>query len=231
MATIWLVRHGEVAGNDPRTRAFAGWHDLPLTPRGVTQTHMVAERLARESIAEIWSSDLQRAARTADAIASHHNLTPRLETGLREVNYGAWEGMGDEELLREWGELWRAREADPVSVSPPGGESYAALWEREAPVWEQIVGRALELHASAPSSALVVAGHNGSLRAILCDVLGVPLQNARRMQLSNCGLSRIEVKPGEGEANALSQEPLEPRLLVRAINETGHLEGLEGRIS
>jgi broad specificity phosphatase PhoE len=224
MATIWLVRHGEVAGNDPKTRAFAGWHDLPLTAKGEAQAEAVAARLAREPVRAVFSSDLHRAANTARRIAEHHSLEVQLSHGLREVNYGLWEGVGDAEILRDWAPLWQAREANPLEVAPPEGESYGDLWVRLAPVWAEIVQHALKLHASEPEASIVVAGHNGSLRAILFDVMSAPLQNARRITLSNCGLSRLEVKPSEAEANAQTGEPLEPRLLVRSVNETAHLQ-------
>lgn len=201
--TIFLVRHGEVEGNSGAHRTFAGWRDSPLTARGEAQAQQVAQRLERESIGAVYSSDLQRAQRTAQAIAARHGLQVRVERDLREVNYGAWEGLGEAELKADYADLWARRSLDPVNVAPPGGESYAELWARLQPVWERIVSQNED-------KSIVIVGHNGSVRAILCALLGAPLSNLRRIQIGNCSLSCVEI----GASNSV----------IRGLNDTHHLE-------
>ena len=185
MSQFFLVRHGEVEGNYGPSRTFAGWGDKPLTEKGRAQAQAVANRLATENLAAVYSSDLMRARDTAEAIAARHNLTVQTDAALREVNYGKWEGLGDAELLRDWAELWQKRVADPLNVAPPDGESYADLWRRLQPAWEAI----LERHQG---QSVAVVGHNGSLRILLCHLLGAPLGNARHIRLMNTSISRVE---------------------------------------
>ena len=212
MSQIFLVRHGEVEGNYGPNRTFAGWGDKPLTEKGVRQAGAVAERLARENLVAVYSSDLQRALHTAEAIAARHSLTVQTDTALREVNYGKWEGLGDAELLRDWAEHWQRRVADPLNVAPPEGESYADLWRRLQPAWEAIGER----HRG---QSVAIVGHNGSLRILLCHLLGAPLGNARHIRLMNTSISCVEYEDSAMEASAA-------RYVISSINDTCHLASI-----
>lgn len=202
MAQIILVRHGEVAGNTGDKMAFVGWGDLELTENGVRQSHAVAEFISAENVSAVYSSDLQRARITAERIAEKQGLNVTVDPDLREVNYGAWENLGEEELLANWREQWQARQNDPWNVAPPDGECYAQMWSRFFPKWEQIVER----HKN---QTAVLVGHNGLIRILICHLLGAPFENFKRVHVSNCGVSRVDI-----EAD---------KVLVRCINDTSHL--------
>jgi alpha-ribazole phosphatase/probable phosphoglycerate mutase len=216
MSCIFLVRHGEVEGNSGPNRTFAGWGDKPLTEKGIAQARAVAERLASAPLKAVYSSDLQRARVTAEHIAAKHGLEVVADRSLREVNYGLWEGLGDRELLERWGDHWQRRVADPLNVAPPEGESYADLWKRLEPAWLNI----LQNH-SEDSVALV--GHNGSLRVLLCHLLGAPLSNARQIRLMNTSISCVEVERDPMETQMKTQTM---RLVITSINDTCHLAGI-----
>lgn len=202
MTTILLVRHGEVAGNVGDKPTFVGWNDLPLNERGLQQAQSVAEYLAPENVAAIYSSDLQRAKKTGEAIAAKHNLEVRIDADLREVNYGAWEGLGEVDLLREYSSQWQARQNDPWNVAAVDGESYAQMWARFFPKWNALV----ENHAG--ETAIVVA-HNGLIRMLLCHLLGAPFENFKRIHVTNGGVTRIQSSAGG--------------VLLRSVNETNHI--------
>jgi broad specificity phosphatase PhoE len=127
------------------------------------------------------------------------------DAALREVHYGAWAGLGEAELLADWGELWRQRLADPIYTAAPDGESMADLWRRVEPVWNSIVER----HIANNEDAVLVA-HNGTVRVLVCGVLGMPLENYRRVHISNCGLTRVQLNKAKPP-------------LVEFVNETCHL--------
>jgi broad specificity phosphatase PhoE len=214
---VILVRHGEVEGNSGPRPTFAGWTDKPLTSHGEAQARSVGERLAGERISLVWSSDLQRAHRTAQEIAAPHGLEVQAMPALREVNYGAWESLGHEEIHRDWAEHWAKRLADPLGVAPPEGENYAALWARLEPAWHEFLREAdsatqqVRSDSTVLPSAVLVA-HNGPLRLLLCHILGIPVENYRRLQTSNCGISRLKIdKPDARE------------IVVTCVNDTSHL--------
>ena len=216
MTTIYLVRHGEVAGNTGEHRTFAGARDLPLTEKGQQQKEAVADALADKKIDAVYASTLQRAFQTGEAIAARHGLPIVGMDALREVNYGDWEGLSERDIAQYHADLWKRRVADPWNVSPPGGESYSALWARLEPAWRQII----EVNTG---KTVVVVGHNGSLRVLLCELLGAPPANARRLQIGNCSLTKVQI----GDTKTVPQGQLEgPPVVISYINSTAHLKHL-----
>lgn len=216
MTTIFLVRHGEVAGNSGKVRTFAGARDLELTPRGVLQAQRIAERLKNERIDAVYASTLQRAWRTADGIAALHDLPVTRDAGFNEVDYGDWEGLSEAQISDDYADLWRARVADPWSIAPPGGESYRMLWERLDGAWNRV----LSAHRD---QNVALVGHNGSIRVLLCQLLGAPPANARRLQIGNCSLTKISI----GEMPNSPEGKLQgPPVVIEYINQTAHLEDI-----
>ena len=203
MTTILLVRHGEVAGNVGDKPTFVGWNDLPLNESGLGQAQAVAQYLQSEKLAAVYSSDLQRAKNTAEAIASHHNLPVQIDADMREVNYGAWEGLGEVDLLREYSEQWTSRQNDPWNVAAVEGESYAQMWQRFLPKWNLLVGKHV-------GETVVLVAHNGLIRMLICHLMGAPFENFKRVHVSNGSVSRIGASPAG--------------VLLRSINETNHLQ-------
>ncbi len=217
MSRIFLIRHGEVEGNSGARPTFAGWNDVPLTLRGERQVQAVAQRMQRERLRAVHSSDLQRARRTAEPIAALHGLEVQTDEAWREVNYGAWAGLGEAEIRAGWDELWRQRQSDVWRVAAPDGESYEDLWRRLQPAWERIVAQS---RASDEDAAVI--GHNGTIRILLCHLLGMPSANYRRIAVSNGGLSCVEVRADDSDSTSASGLPP----VIRFINESCHLQGI-----
>ena len=213
MTTIYLIRHGEVAGNSGAVRTFAGARDLELTPRGIEQARAVAERMKEVHLDAVYASNLQRAWRTADGIAATHNLQTVRLGGWNEVNYGAWEGLSEAQINADYAELWKQRVADPWTIAPPDGESYRMLWARLEPQWNELLSK----HAG---QTVAVVGHNGSLRVLLCQLLGAPPANARRLQIGNCSLTKVGVSVPQ---SAQSEKLEGPPLVISYINDTSFL--------
>lgn len=209
MTHIFLVRHGEVAGNSGARRTLVGWGDPPLTARGEAQAQAVARRLRRETIQAVYVSDLQRARRTAEYIADEHGLSAQCDAAWREICFGAWEGLSEAEITADWSEQWQQRQADPVQVSAPDGESLNDVWARLQPAWQQIV-------RDHQDGMVALVGHNTTLRLLLCHLLAAPVASYRRIHLSNCGVSRVEVGPTNASGT-------ESPVVVSYINDTSHL--------
>ena len=210
------MRHGEVDGNSTQAGGrltFAGWVDKPLTARGETQAQAVAKRFEREKLEAIYSSDLSRARRTAELIAQPHKLEVRVESAFRELSYGVWEGLGLEEIERDWLETWRARQADAENVAPPEGENYADLWRRLEPAWESLV------NGFGKEANVVLVAHNGTIRTLICHLLGAPVNNLKRIQTSNCGVTLVEIAREANIEYSMCDE-----VVLRYINDTQHLD-------
>ncbi|HUE29052.1 MAG TPA: histidine phosphatase family protein [Solirubrobacteraceae bacterium] len=157
--TVLLVRHGETDDNRPPLR-FQGWRDTPLNDTGRRQAAELAERIAGDGIATLWSSDLSRARETAEIVGARLGLAPRLDWRLREANRGDWEGRLFEDVAREEPQRYAAWMRAGPEWRFPGGESLA---EQQARVAASIE----DARAAGEPPALLVC-HGGSIRVILC---------------------------------------------------------------
>jgi broad specificity phosphatase PhoE len=156
---VLLARHGETDDNREPLR-FQGWRDTPLNDTGRRQAAELAERLAGDGIASLWSSDLSRARETAETVGDRLGLKIRLDRRLREANRGEWEGRLFEDVAREQPELFAEWMRAGGQWRFPGGES---LREQQQRVAESVE----EMRASARPPALAVC-HGGSIRVMLC---------------------------------------------------------------
>jgi probable phosphoglycerate mutase len=117
---LWIVRHGETPAS--RGRTLAGWTDVPLTPHGEEQAAALRPILEAERFDGVWSSDLLRTVTTARLAWGE----PRQDARLRELHFGALEGVAYETMDREWLEGLLRFEG----FRAPEGESFAELRER-----------------------------------------------------------------------------------------------------
>jgi broad specificity phosphatase PhoE len=198
---LTLVRHGETRAN-----LDGVWHgsiDTPLTPRGEAQAQRVAAWLLaqRSGLAALYTSPLQRARRTAEAIGRTLGLDLRIDAGLAEYHLGAWEGKTYRELHEEH-RLWHHMKLDP-DFAPHGGESPRAVTER----FTGSLRRIARAHAG---ERVVVVAHGGALSMGLAQLLDGDYTEWRRV-MDNCAVSELVIEPA-------------PALL--SFNLKDHLEGV-----
>ena len=170
MTRLILARHGVTEWNI--AGRFQGQADPPLTAAGWQQAESLAEVLAASDIQAVYSSDLQRAYNTAQAVAKRLGLPVQVDRRLREVSQGVWEGMLHADILAQYAAEWAAREQDPLHNRPPGGESVAEVAARTWAAADEIA----RLHAAGP---VLVVSHGLSLATLICRALGRPLAEAR----------------------------------------------------
>lgn len=185
MSRAWvLLRHGESTAN--RDGVYAGWQDVPLTPAGESQARAAGARLQGRGFVRVLSSDLRRAAHTAQlalAAAGAHHLPVEQHAGLRERHLGAWQGQDRAALRRSHpaGPLLRWRGA------APGGETLGALAHR--------VLATLEAAGPAEGPTLLVA-HGGVIRVLLGLVEGDPPAGLWTRRVPNAVPIEVGVPPG-----------------------------------
>ncbi len=150
-----LVRHGESTGNSRERLVGSG--DPDLSREGAAQVAALGRGLGGQLIDLIVASPKRRAWRAAQILADGHPI--RLEYGLREIDFGRWEGQtlaeveaSDPVRFKQW------REAAP-EFEYPGGERRQEFRNRVA----QGLAR---IEASEATSALVVA-HKGVIRTLI----------------------------------------------------------------
>ena len=191
---VYLARHGETAWT--LSRQHTGLTDLPLTERGERTARRLGERLKGLKFAKVFTSPLQRAARTCELAG--FGAIAEVDRDLVEWDYGQYEGRRTVEILAErpgW-ELFRD--------GAPGGESPKEVSERA----DRVVRRA---RAVSGDVLIFTSGH--FMRVLATRWLGLePTVNCKFFMLSTASLSAL------GYEHDLS------RPVIRLWNETRHVE-------
>ena len=193
MIQVILVRHGETDWNKSR-RIQGGNSDTPLNERGREQAKALALRLKQEEIGAIYSSPLQRALHTAQAIAYHHQLEVQIEPSLQEINVGKLEGVEINSLGKRLDELLTLQGQDQRQAGVErdlwnklqhiGGESLTELQQRAWDTLQHIVSQ----HSD---GAIVVVSHYFTILTIICAALNLPLSQIGRLRLGTSSISTI----------------------------------------
>ena len=139
MTTLYMIRHGETPWNVEGR--YQGQLDPPLTEQGRRQAESTAARLASLGFEAIYSSDLARAQQTAAALAEQTGLPVRLDSRLREIHQGEWQGVLIGDIRARWPAEIHGWENDPWHHHPPGGESLPALQTRVYAVIDELTAR------------------------------------------------------------------------------------------
>jgi broad specificity phosphatase PhoE len=183
MATFFLIRHAACEGLGYRINGRM--QGVLLTEKGKQEAQQLAERLAHAAISAIYSSPLERAQATTQAIANRLNLSWQTDNELNEIDYGEWTGKRYEELkdLPEWKEYNSRR----CSAQIPGGESMRELVERVRLAVTRIAKQNME-------QVVAVVSHGDWIRAAVTGFIGVSLDQLRRFQVDPASVSVLRVE-------------------------------------
>lgn len=165
--TVYLVRHGRIQLPDDEKR-FIGQTDIPLDETGVDQARRLRDRLANAGLTAVYCSDLVRSLRTAEIITEGYDIRIFSRKDLREIHLGAWDGCTFSDIKKRFPEEFTKRGLDIVHYRPPGGESFEDCSKRVLAAFREIV--------QASSGSILISGHAGVNRILLCYSMGVPLE-------------------------------------------------------
>lgn len=184
MTQLHLVRHGThtLQGRIMVGRT-AGVH---LSPEGKAEVERAAAWLARAGLDALYSSPLERARETARHITDRTGLAAEIASAATEVDYGDWTGFSWEQLqgdprFADWNRLRSVARA-------PGGEMLAEVQARGAALTQ-------ELYARHPDATIALVSHGDTIKAILAQCLGIPLEFFFRLEISPGSISTVELRP------------------------------------
>lgn len=179
-----IVRHGESEWN--RIGRYQGQCDAPLSDLGYRQAEALAERLRNEPFDIIFTSPLQRASRTAEAIARYHPGVPvEPEPALLEIDHGDWQGLLVDEVVDRYAaglDEWRRH---PTRSQMPNGESFSNVLKRVLDFKERL----LETYAM---RTVVASTHDVVVKILVADALGMNMDRINRIWVTNASISVIE---------------------------------------
>jgi len=165
MTRLVLIRHGETDWNaDGR---WQGQADVPLNATGWKQALQIARCLKSTGISAIYSSDLQRASQTAQVLADEIGVPVRLDSRLREIHQGEWQGLLLGEIQVRYAQANQDRLRDPMNFSPPGGEPVAQVRARVLAAVQEILG----LY---PDETVAIVSHGFALAVLITHLIRQP---------------------------------------------------------
>ena len=162
MTEIYFIRHAESTGN--MTGCAYGWYDGLVAPNGYEQIKRLEKRFENINVDAVYSSDLLRAVKTAEAIHKPKGLALNKDTGLREMNLGAWENKKWEELPSAFPEEHKLWTSDPLNFSVEGSETYREVYDRMRRTFDRIV-------AENDGKTVAIVGHGVALRILMYGIL------------------------------------------------------------
>ncbi|KAB1989975.1 bifunctional RNase H/acid phosphatase [Streptomyces triticiradicis] len=203
-ATFVLLRHGETPLTPQKRFSGSGGSDPSLSDAGREQAERVAAALAaRGTIQAIVASPLARTRQTAGVVAARLGLDVVVEDGLRETDFGAWEGLTFGEVRERHPDDLDAWLASPEAEPTGGGESFAATAHRMAATRDKLI-------ASYAGRTVLLVTHVTPIKTLVRLALGAPPESLFRMELSAASLSAVAYY-ADGNAS------------VRLFNDTSHL--------
>ena len=201
LSTLLLVRHGETELKS--SLRYWGYTDVKLSTLGIKQAGRLRDLLAAEKIGAIYSSNLKRASATAEIIASRHNTKVITCAELRELNFGEIEGLTFDEVAQRHPEVAKSWIEGDAELKYPGGESLTEFLER-------LTHFARHLMTLAPEETALIVSHSGSLRLLICHLLGIGPQHWWRFRLDFGSLSILETNSRGA--------------ILKSLNHTSHLK-------
>lgn len=182
-----LARHGMHDWLLPDRNRLAG--RLPgvhLNPQGREEARRLADRLAREPVAWVVSSPLERTVETAEIIARPHRLAVVTDPRLVEWALGPWEGMEIEAIRRAYPRQWELWRQTPDLLSLPGAEALEEVARRMEEAYREWAGR---------GGVGVMVSHQDPLAALVCRLMGAPLRRMRALEIPTGALATCRQAP------------------------------------
>ncbi|MDJ0925273.1 MAG: histidine phosphatase family protein [Acidimicrobiia bacterium] len=176
-----LIRHGKTVANSEGR--WQGHTDGVLNAEGRRQAELLSKSVPPLDV--LYSSSLSRAAQTAAVIAESQSLQVHVDPRLKEIGFGAWEGMSPQQIALTFPDEYQMFRSGTDLPRGGDGETFAGVRQR----MEDAIG---SIVASNPGRTVGVVSHGGATRAYVTDVLGMPYEHRRRLSgLGNTCYARL----------------------------------------
>ncbi|MBU3620014.1 histidine phosphatase family protein [Polynucleobacter sp. CS-Odin-A6] len=202
---LCLIRHGETAWNSEQR--LQGHTDIPLNVKGERQARQMAQALkdAEVTFDALYTSDLKRAADTANAVVELFAVKAQVDSSLRERHFGALQGLSISEAPALRPDLWQAHITRDLDHELEGGESIQQLATRV----QQILDWIQEQHAG---KTVVIVSHGGTIDMMFRIASNQALNTERVASVPNASFNWITYQQDSGWS-------------VEQWGDTRHLEG------
>ena len=180
MTTFFLIRHASCDGLGQTL-----WGRTPgicLNEEGKLQAQQLAKTCEGMRFDAVYSSPLERALETADALASPMNLEVRRNAALNEIDYGEWSGKTFEQLHGD--ERWRHFNSRRSTTIVPGGESFLEVQNR-------VVKEIDRLSREHSDERVALVSHMDPIRVAVAFFAATSIDLIDCIEISPCSVSVI----------------------------------------
>lgn len=185
MTELILMRHGTTQAS--LSGLYCGSTDLPLTRRGIGDIKKTARLLSKRRPDCVYCSDKLRARQTAQLIARGVNTI--FLSSLREMDFGAFEGMGADEIQSRLPDAWQAYMDDYMSFTFPGGDNVQSYLTKTVVTLNSII-------EDNQNQCVLVVTHKGFILSAMSQLLHGGSEHIFRYDIRPAGFARIEVHDG-----------------------------------
>lgn len=180
-----IVRHAESNWN--KKGIFQGQKNPKLSSNGLIQASKIHFGLKGIPVDYIYSSDLERAKRTAQILNSTLNVPIEITENIREIGFGQWEGLKRNEV--------QAKYPDEFNEWIRNGLILEKI--QDAETLNDLTGRLIQFIADVKlkhtdDKTILIVSHGGTIRILAKMLLGIPVEQSISMSTNNTGISIIE---------------------------------------
>lgn len=195
-ARVFVARHGEADYESDLLSDAGGW----LTPLGREQARGLAESMAGERIARVWTSDMARAVQTGEIVAARLGTDVVVRTGLREFGVGDAAGTtGEPDPFAQTFASWLDGD---LTARIPGAESGHDVVERYRAVLDEIAD-------SHRGESVLVVSHGGVMcMALSALARNLSLSHSRDLPMPHCGVVAAEADADGWVARSWAGRPV-----------------------
>jgi broad specificity phosphatase PhoE len=181
---LFFLRHGETIAS--KTGGFCGTTDVELTAEGAIMAKDFAVAYSHLDWAAIFSSPMIRTMTTAKPLCDRVGIKMQLRNGLKEINFGKWEGKTIAEVNQQYHDEYVRWQSEPGWNSPPDGERAIDIARRSSEVIE-------EIEKTYQSGNVLIVSHKATIRIMLCSLLGIDVGRYRdRIEMPVAAVSLVE---------------------------------------
>lgn len=183
---ITLVRHTSL---DIAPHICYGQSDVAVSAQFEQERLQLQNKVAAYRFDAIYASPLQRCHQLAQALCEDANLgltakDIQLDARLKELNFGDWEMRAWDEIPRDVFDVWAN---DYAHLAPPNGETFSQLHARAKGFVEEVGHHSHDKH-------LLIVTHGGFIRALIAEVLQMPLKRLFRISIDHASITQLEFK-------------------------------------
>ncbi len=185
MNKFFIVRHGETEWNiQGKTQ---GQGDSKLSEKGKVQAEKLGKKLLEFNVNYIYSSNLGRTIETSTILSSILKTDVQYIEGLRERNFGKWEGLTIEEIKKGYEDIYKTWRSEPHKAIIPDAEDLVQLKER-------VLKCIHDINKKHKNENILLVSHSMSIKVMILSLLGCDLSNIYRIAQDNTALNIVEFR-------------------------------------